>query len=187
VAEIIPAHAKGKTIEFWFQDEARVGQKGTLTRIWARRGFRPRMKRDQRHDNAYIFGAVCPSRDIGAALVLPHVNIEAMNLHLAEIAKAIPLGIHAVVIIDGAGWHKEGGELIVPDNLSLLKLPPYSPELNAQENIWQFLRQNFLAGRIFKSYDDIVDACCNAWKALTQETGRIASIATRDWLQCVSS
>jgi hypothetical protein len=145
------------------------------------------MKRDQRHDNAYIFGAVCPSRDVGAALVLPEVNIDAMNLHLAEIAKAVPPGIHAVVIIDGAGWHKEGGELIVPENLSLLKLPPYSPELNAQENIWQFLRQNFLAGRIFDTYDDIVDACCNAWKALIDETGRIASIATRDWLSCVSS
>jgi hypothetical protein len=145
------------------------------------------MKRDQRHDNAYIFGAVCPSRDVGAALVLPEVNIDAMNLHLAEIAKAVPPGIHAVVIIDGAGWHKEGGELIVPENLSLLKLPPYSPELNAQENIWQFLRQNFLAGRIFDTYDDIVDACCNAWKALIDETGRIASIATREWISCVSS
>ena len=145
------------------------------------------MKRDQRHDNAYIFGAVCPSRDVGAALVLPHVNIEAMNLHLAEIAKTVPSGVHAVVIIDGAGWHQEGGELIVPENLSLLKLPPYSPELNAQENIWQFLRQNYLAGRIFESYDDIVEACCNAWKSLINETGRISSIATRDWLLCVSS
>jgi len=145
------------------------------------------MKRDQRHDNAYIFGAVCPSRDVGVALVLPEVNIDAMNMHLAEIAKAVPSGVHAVVIIDGAGWHKEGGDLIVPDNLSLLKLPPYSPELNAQENIWQFLRQNFLAGRIFDTYDEIVDACCNAWKALIAETGRITSIATRDWLQCVTS
>ena len=187
MAEIIPDQAKGKAIEFWFQDEARVGQKGTLTRIWARKGFRPRMTRDQRHDNAYIFGAVCPSRDVGAALVLPEVNIDAMNLYLAEIAKTVPCGIHAVVIIDGAGWHKEGGDLLVPTNLSLLKLPPYSPELNAQENIWQFLRQNFLAGRIFDSYDDIVDACCNAWKALIAEARRITSIASRDWLKCVSS
>jgi len=82
---------------------------------------------------------------------------------------------------------KEGGDLLVPTNLSLLKLPPYSPELNAQENIWQFLRQNFLAGRIFDSYDDIVDACCNAWKALIAEARRITSIASRDWLKCVSS
>ena len=145
------------------------------------------MKRDQRYTNAYIFGAVCPARDVGAALVMPSVNIEAMNLHLAEIAKEVPCGVHAVVIIDGAGWHLEGGELIVPDNISLLRLPPYSPELNAQENIWQFLRQNFLAGRIFDTYEEIVDACCDAWKALINEAGRIQSIASRDWLQSVSS
>jgi hypothetical protein len=145
------------------------------------------MRCDQRHTNAYIFGAVCPSRDKGVALVLPDVNIEAMNLHLAAIAKEIPPHVHAVVIIDGAGWHKEGGELIVPENLSLLKLPPYSPELNAQENIWQYLRQNFLAGRIFDTYDDIVNACCNAWIALIDEAGRITSIASRDWLPQVSS
>ena len=145
------------------------------------------MKRDQRHISAYIFGAVCPSRDKGVALVLPEVNIPMMNLHLAEIAKAVPDGVHAVVIIDGAGWHLEGGDLVVPSNISLLKLPPYSPELNAQENIWQFLHQNFLAGRIFDTYDAIVDACCNAWKALIAETGRIHSIASRNWMQYVSS
>lgn len=145
------------------------------------------MKRDQRHASAYIFGAVCPSRDVGAALVMPYVNIEAMNLHLAEIAKEIPAHTHAVVIIDGAGWHLEGGELIVPENISLLRLPPYSPELNAQENIWQFLRQNFLAGRIFDTYEQIVEACCSAWNALINETGRIQSIACRDWLKCIGS
>lgn len=164
-----------------------MGQKGTLTRVWAKQGSRPRVRRDLRHTNAYIFGAVCPSRDKGVALVLPEVNIEAMNLHLAAIAKEIPPHVHAVVIIDGAGWHKEGGELIVPQNISLLRLPPYSPELNAQENIWEYLRQNFLAGRILDSYNDIVDACCNAWQALTNEATRITSIASRDWLSRVSS
>jgi hypothetical protein len=187
VAEILPAHAQGQSLEFWFQDEARVGQKGTLTRIWAKGGTRPRMKRDQRHDNAYIFGAVCPARDKGVALVLPAVNIDAMNLHLAAIATAVPSNTHAVVIIDGAGWYQEGGTLVVPYNISLLRLPPYSPELNAQENIWQYLRQNFLAHRIFDTYDAIVDACCEAWNALIAKTGRITSIATRDWLTRVIS
>lgn len=187
MAEILPEHARGKVIEFWFQDEARVGQKGTLTRVWAKCGTRPRMKKDQKFTNAYIFGAVCPDRDIGAALVMPYANTEAMSLHLAEIAKEIPENTHAVVIIDGAGFHKEGDNLKVPDNISLLRLPPYSPELNPQENIWQFLRQNFLAGRIFDTYEDIVDACCAAWNALITETGRIKSIASRDWLLCVRS
>lgn len=139
------------------------------------------MRHDQRHTNAYIFGAVCPARDVGAALVMPYVNTEAMNLHLIEISKTVAPSAHAVVIIDGAGWHI-ARDLAVPGNITLLPLPPYSPELNAQENVWQFLRQNYLAGRVFEDYDAIVDACCEAWNRLAAETGRIASIATRDWL-----
>lgn len=104
-----------------------------------------------------------------------------MNLHLTTISHAVVQGAHAVVIIDGAGWHTSSA-LVVPDNISLLRLPPYSPELNAQENIWQFLRQNHLANRIFENYDAIVDACCKAWNALCHEAGRIRSIASRDWL-----
>ena len=131
------------------------------------------MRHDQRHTNAYIFGAVCPSRDKGVALVLPEVNTDAMNLHLAAISKEIAPQAHAVIIIDGAGWHKSQ-DLKVPDNISLLRLPPYSPELNALENIWEYLRQNFLAGRVFDTYDAIVSACCDAWNAMTAEANRIA-------------
>lgn len=144
------------------------------------------MRRDQRYTSAYIFGAVCPARDKGAALVMPYANTEAMNLHLQEISRNVTPGAHAVIVIDGAGWHTSG-ELIVPDNLSLLPLPPYSPELNAQENIWQFLRQNYLAGRIFETYDDLVEACSVAWNALAAETGRIASIAAREWFTWTAS
>jgi len=181
VAAVIPAHARGKPIEVWWQDEARIGQQGTLTRVWAERGSRPRAPRDQRYDWAYLFGAVCPARDVGAALVLPVANGEAMNLHLAEISRNVTSGSHAVVLLDGAGWHQTGGKLNVPHNISLLKLPAYSPELNPTENIWEYLRQNQLSNRIFNSYDVIVDACCDAWNALTAEPGRIRSIATRAW------
>ena len=117
---------------------------------------------------------------------MPYVNTEAMNLHLIEISRTVAPDAHAIVIIDCAGWHV-AHDLVVPGNISLLPLPPYSPELNAQENIWQFLRQNYLAGRVFETYEAIVDACCAAWNALTAETGRIASIATRDWLSWKAS
>jgi hypothetical protein len=139
------------------------------------------MKRDQRYACAYIFGAVCPARDTGVALVLPDADTDAMNLHLAEISRHVAKDAHAVLLIDGAGWHIADA-MIVPENISLLKLPAYSPELNAQENVWQYLRQNYLAGRIFKDYDDIVDACCKAWNTLLASTGQINSIASRDWL-----
>ena len=140
------------------------------------------MKRDQRHGSAYIFDAVCPEKDTSAAIVVSHVNTDAMNLHLEEISLHVAKDAHAVVIIDGAGWHQEAGLLVVPANISLLHLPPYSPELNAQENIWQDMRQNWLASRIFDSLDDIIDACCKAWNNLISETGRIKSIAARNWL-----
>jgi hypothetical protein len=114
-------------------------------------------------------------------LVLPYANAEAMNLHLEEIGSQVTPGSHAVLLLDGAGWHQTGGKLRVPKNISLLHPPPYSPELNPVENIWQFLRQNHLGNRVFESYAAIVDACCAAWNALVAEPGHITSITTRDW------
>lgn len=104
-----------------------------------------------------------------------------MNLHLLEISRRVSPGAHAVVTMDGAGWHREGKRLKVPDNVSLIRLPPYSPELNPQENVWQYLRQNYLANRVFDTYDAIVEACCDAWNKLIAQPQRITSIATRQW------
>ena len=126
---------------------------------WADKGSRPRAPRDQRHGWAYLFGAVCPARGVGAALVLPRADIEAMNLRLAEISSQITPGAHAVLILDGAGWRRPGGKLDLPHDISLLPLPPYSPELNPVENVWRYLRQNYLANRVFETYAAVVDAC----------------------------
>ena len=82
-----------------------------------------------------------------------------MNLHLVEIAAAVTPGSHAVLMIDQAGWHMST-RLVVPHNITILPLPPRSPELNPVENIWQFMRDNWLSNRIFKSYEDLVDHCC---------------------------
>lgn len=104
-----------------------------------------------------------------------------MTLHMAEIGQGVMPGAHAVVITDGAGWHKPGGNLQLPDNVSTLLLPAYCPELNPQENVWQFLRQNYLSNRVFATYTAIVDACCAAWQALMEQPERITSIASREW------
>ena len=158
----------------------RVGQKNKLTYRWARTGSRPRADHDQRTQSTYLFGAVCPQRGTGAALVLPACNTEAMQLHLDEIATKIAPDAHAVLILDQAGWH-HARALKVPRNISLLPLPPRSPELNSQENIWQFIRQNWLSNRIFKSFEDIVHHCCHAWNTLVDQPWKIMSIAQRDW------
>lgn len=172
-------------VEIWFQDEARVGQKGTHAYLWAPIGSRPPMVRDNRHDNAYLFGAICPARGVGAAIITPTANTEMMNLHLTEISTQVAGGAIAVLICDGAGWHQQGGALVVPDNIALLHLPPYSPELNPMENVWDYLRQNKLCNLVWDSYDAIVDACTVAWNWLIAEPDRINSIGTRKWA-CVN-
>ena len=158
--------AANTPVEIWFQDEARVGQKGGHTYIWAPIGSRPLMVRDNRHDNAYIFGAICPVRGVGAAMITPTANTEMMNLHLAETSTQIANDAIAVLICDGAGWHQQGGTLMVPNNITLLHLPPYSPELNPMENVWAYLRQNKLCALVWEGYDEIMDACKTAWNWL---------------------
>ncbi len=139
------------------------------------------MVRDNRHNTAYLFGAICPARGTGAALITPAANTECMNLHLQEISTQVSQGARAALICDGAGWHQLGGELEVPDNIVLLHLPPYCPELNPMENVWAYLRANKLCARVWDSYDDILEACRQAWLFLINDPDRIRSIGTRDW------
>ena len=185
--EALPEHAAGKPVEIWFTDEARVGQQGTLTRIWARRGTRPRAPRDRRYAWAYLFGAVCPERTVGAGLVLPSANTAAMNLHLQEVGRHVAPGAHAVLVLDGAGWHGLAALGEIPRNLTLLPLPRYSPELNPGENVWEYLRQNQLSLRVWPDYAAIVDTCCQAWNALMAMPERLASITRREWAKPVTS
>jgi hypothetical protein len=158
----------------------RLGQKNPRTRRWARRDTRPRALTDRRSKSAYLFGAICPRRGAGAAVVMPRADTPAMQHHLDEIARNLAAKAHAVVVLDQAGWHTTD-KLRLPDNLSLLPLPPKSPELNPVENVWQFLRQNKLSNRIFNGHEAIVTAACEAWNSLTADPARVTSIGTRRW------
>ena len=158
----------------------RVGQKNGLVRQWAPKGSRPRQTKDLQTESAYLFGAICPERGEGAALVLPYANTEAMGLHLEEISRAVAPGAHAVVLLDQAGWHTTA-KLGIPDNISLMPLPGKSPELNPAENVWQYLRQNWLSNRVFDTYEAIVQACCQAWNNLIDRPWKIMSIGIREW------
>ena len=99
---------------------------------------------------------------------MPFADTQAMNEHLAEIAKTVVPGAHAVIVLDGAGWHGSKA-LCTPDNITLLPLPPYAPELNPIENVWAYLRANKLAISIFDSYDHIVEKCCDAWNFFAED------------------
>jgi transposase len=157
-----------------------VGQKNKITRRWARRGTRPSAPHDQRTKWAYIFGAICPADGKGAGLVMPRCDTHAMAAHLQEISAHVANGAHAVLLADRAGWHMSA-KLEIPANITLLPLPPRSPELNPVESVWQFLRDNWLSNRVFGSYDDIVAHCCAAWTKLIEQPWLIMSIGLRDW------
>ncbi len=178
--EEIAAEAGGKPIEIWFCDEARVGQKNKITRRWAPRGTRPSAPSDQRTQSAYIFGAICPAEGKAAGLILPRCTTQAMALHLEEISLAVAPGHHAVLMLDQAGWHLSP-KLKVPDNITLLPLPSKSPELNPVETVWQYMRDNWLSNRVFSSYPDILDHCCEAWNRLVDQPWTIMSIGLRQW------
>jgi hypothetical protein len=151
-------------------------------RQWARRGSRPRQPADQRYDSAYLFGAICPARGTGAALAMPYADTQAMQLHLNEISRTVATRAHAVLLLDRAGWHTTGS-LDVPKNMTLIFLPSRAPELNPVENVWQYLRQNWLSNRVFNTYEAILEAACEAWNKLMAQPQAITSIGTREWAQ----
>jgi len=103
-----------------------------------------------------------------------------MQLHLNEIARTVTKGAHAVLLLDRAGWHTTTA-LTVPRNITIIFLPSRAPELNPVENIWQYIRANWLSNRVFETYDDIIEAACDAWRKLIAEPEAITSIGTREW------
>jgi hypothetical protein len=151
----------------------RVGQKNKLTSLGQEGLASPSRALSA---NPVDLSVRCPEHGTGAALVWPFCNTEATQLHLNEIAARVSAGGHAIVILDQAGWHGAKG-LKIPRNLSLLPLPPRAPELNPQDNIWQFMRQNWLSNRTSKSFDDIVDHCCYAWNTLINQPWKIMTVA----------
>jgi hypothetical protein len=164
----------------WFQDEARIGQKNSLTRVWGQTGGRPVAPKDLGFASAYLFGAVCPSQGKAAALIMPICNTAATNHHLSEISSQVAPEAHAVVILDGAGWHRSQG-LVVPGNITLLELPPYSPELNPVERVWHYLRSHWLANSVYASLGDIMDACEMAWNRFAADDALIRSLCAIAW------
>ena len=112
--------------------------------------------------------------------MLPFCNTETMGFHLAEISLAVAPDAHAVVLMDQAGWHTTG-KLDVPANITIIALPATCPELNPVENIWQFMRDNWLSNRVFTSYDNIVDHCCEEWNNLIDQPWHIMTIGHRKW------
>jgi transposase len=172
---------KNKRLRLYFQDEARIGQKGRTCRIWWKRGERPPGLVDQRYANAYIYAAIEPGTDNAFALILPDANSAGMQAFLDAFAETIADGVHVALVLDGAGWHS-GKSLSVPSNITLVPLPPYSPELNPVERVWLYLKERFLSMRLLNDYKAIVTATSRAWKRLCRQSGRLTSLTSYPWI-----
>jgi hypothetical protein len=143
--------------------------------------MRPPGLADKRFAGLYLFAACRPGTDQAFALALPEATLATMSLFLASPAQQLEPGTHAVLILDQAGWHGSP-RLAVPDNITLLPLPAYSPELNPVERVWLYLRERFLSHRVLAGYDAVLDAACGAWNALAAEPGRLASLTAHPYL-----
>jgi len=141
--------------------------------------------RNNRHDSVYLFVAICQARGVGATIVMPTTNTEAMNEHPKEISTEVLPGALAVLVSDGAGWDQQGKRVRMPHNITLLRPPQYSPELNSMQNIWHDRRANRLNRRVWATYADIITACKDAWQFLSGNKERIACVARRSWA-CVN-
>lgn len=150
-----------------------------MTRRWAPRGSRPTAIRQTEYEWVYLFGAINPITGDSSALLAPTVNTAYMNHHLRFISERVGSDVHVVLVLDQAGWHLSKG-LHVPANLTLLYLPPYSPELNPIERLWAYLRSHYLSNRAYDHYDHLFQACAKAWNQLTPE--QLASICHMEWI-----
>jgi transposase len=171
----VKAEHPGRRVLIYYQDEARFGQHGTITRVWARVGTRPRALRQTQYDSLYVYSAVCPQTGDACGLITPKVNTDTMNVFLEQFSRELPPDAHAVMVLDQAGWHTAGA-LAIPSNVTLVHLPPKSPELNPTENLWHYLRSHYWANRLYKTWEDLKVAATEAWRRVCLAPELVSSV-----------
>ena len=181
MSEAIAPH--GGRVRTFFMDEARLGQQGTLTRVWAPTGSRPTAVKQTRYEWAHLYAAVEPATGKSVALLDPNVNTDTFNVFLNMLAAEVKPDEHVVLIMDQAGWHRSK-TLDLPECMTVLLLPPYSPQLNPVENLWHHLRSHHLSNRAYDDYDALIDAGTDAWRRLTPEV--IKSVCRCPYLERAS-
>jgi len=185
LAAIAAAHPD-KQLRVYFEDEARFGQQGTLTNVWARRGTRPTAVRQTEYGYLWVLGAVCPATGHAEGLLSPRLNTSVVNIFLEQFSRTLAADEHAVLIWDGAGFHTSGS-LRLPANVSTLQLPAYSPELNPVENLWHYLKSHFWSNRAYEDYDALEAAAIAAWRAAVLDAALMQSVCAAPYLNRATS
>ena len=183
--EIAAAHPE-KRLRIFFQDEARFGQQGTTTTVWARRGSRPTAVRQTEYQYLWVLGAVCPETGEGQGLLSPRLNTEVVQVFLQEFSATLAADEHAVMLWDGAGFHTSR-KLQIPENITLLQLPPYSPELNPVENLWHYLKSHYWSNRTYADYEELEEAAIDAWRAAVLDTELMKTVCNAPYLKRAGS
>jgi transposase len=183
--DIAQAHP-GRCLHVYFQDEARFGQQGTTTNVWAPKGSRPTAVRQTEYEYLWVIGAVCPETGRSEGLLSPRLNTDVVNAFLREFSKTLPLDEHAVLIWDGAGFHTSGN-LQLPDNVTVLQLPPYSPELNPMENLWHFLKSHYWSNRAYSDYEELEEAAIDAWRIAVLDPELMKTVCNAPYLKRAGS
>jgi transposase len=163
-----------------FQDEARFGRINDVRRAWAPKPIRPLCRAMLTHEYTYAYSAVNVQTGELDSLILPHVNTECMQLFIDEVGARHP-NQKIVMVLDGAGWHTSHA-LSAPPNLYLLSLPPYAPELNPVEHLWDELREKYFHNRAFDSMRALEDQLEAALRALEADHSRVKSIVSWRWI-----
>jgi len=185
LAAIAAAHPD-KQLRVYFEDEARFGQQGTLTNVWARRGTRPTAVRQTEYGYLWVLGAVCPATGHAEGLLSPRLNTSVVNIFLQQFSRTLAADEHAVLIWDGAGFHTSGS-LKLPANVSVLQLPAYSPELNPVENLWHYLKSHFWSNRAYADYDALETAAIAAWRTAVLNAALMQSVCAAPYLNRATS
>ena len=163
-----------------FQDEGRFGRISSPRRCWAPRGIRPDVPCQIVREYTYAYVAVSPHDGMMDSLVLPQVNAQAMSLFLGEVSSRHP-DEFILMVMDGAGWHR-AAELKVPENMHLLFLPAYSPQLNPVEHVWESIRENWFSNEVFESIDGVENQLVNALADLENHPAEVASLTGFPWI-----
>ncbi len=182
----IAAEHPDKRLRVYFQDESRFGQQGTMTNVWAEKGSRPTAIRQTEYEYLWVLGAVCPETGHAEGLLSPQLNTKVVNTFLELFSKTIPENEHAVMIWDGAGFHTSK-QLRLPDNISLVQLPAYSPELNPIENLWHYLKSHFWSNRAYDDYEALEEAAMAAWRTAVLDAQLMQSVCAAPYLKRASS